>query len=100
MGATVVMVCRDAARGAVARDAVATVATGAAPVLLVADLSSQAAIHTLASEVRARFAKIDVLLNNAWAMFSRRELTADGIEKTFATNSPHPLWPCIVRPSG
>ncbi len=38
MGAAVVMVCRDPGRGRAARDAVARVATGPAPTLLVADL--------------------------------------------------------------
>jgi NAD(P)-dependent dehydrogenase (short-subunit alcohol dehydrogenase family) len=57
----------------------------------VADLSSQAAIHALANEVRARFRRIDVLINNAGAMFARRELTADGIERTFAVNHLAPF---------
>jgi len=39
-GAGVVMVCRDPARGGAAQDASAQVATGPAPTLLVADLSS------------------------------------------------------------
>ena len=91
LGAAIIMVCRDPDRGRAARDAVATVATGPAPTLLVADLSSQGAIHALADEVRARFARIDVLLNNAGAMFARRELTTDGIEKTFGVNHLAPF---------
>ena len=90
-GAAIIMVCRDPGRGRSARETVATAATGPAPTLLVADLSSQGAIHALAGEVRARFAKIDVLINNAGAMFARRELTADGIEKTFAINHLAPF---------
>jgi NAD(P)-dependent dehydrogenase (short-subunit alcohol dehydrogenase family) len=90
-GATVVMVSRDPARGAAARDEVAQVATGPTPVLLLADHSSQAAIHALAKEVRARFARIDVLVNNAGAIFAQRELTVDGIEQTFAVNHLAPF---------
>lgn len=90
-GAAVVMVCRDRGRGRAARDDVARVATGPPPTLLLADLSSQAAIHILADEVHARFTRIDVLLNNAGAIFARRELTADGIEKTFAVNHLAPF---------
>jgi NAD(P)-dependent dehydrogenase (short-subunit alcohol dehydrogenase family) len=90
-GATVVMVARDPGRGAAARDAVAAVATGAPPILLLADLSSQAAIRALAAAVRTRFARIDVLINNAGAIFARRELTVDGIEQTFAVNHLAPF---------
>jgi NAD(P)-dependent dehydrogenase (short-subunit alcohol dehydrogenase family) len=63
MGAAVVMVCRDRGRGGVAREEVATVASGPEPTLLLADLQSQGAIRALAGEVRARFDRIDVLRN-------------------------------------
>src|SRR5579859_1049749 len=91
LGAVVIMVCRDPGRGSAARNAVAQVATGPEPTLLLADLSSQAAVYALSDEVHARFARIDVLLNNAGAIFARRELTADGIEKTFAVNHLAPF---------
>ncbi len=91
LGATIVVVCRNSARGIAARNEIAKVATGAAPTLLVADLSLQAAVQTLVAEVRARFARLDVLLNNAGAIFARRELTAEGIEKTFALNHLGPF---------
>jgi len=90
-GANVVMVCRDPERGGIARDEVAKVATGKAPTLLIADLSSQAEIRVLANTVRTRFKRIDVLLNNAGAMFAHRELTTEGIEKTFAINHLAPF---------
>jgi NAD(P)-dependent dehydrogenase (short-subunit alcohol dehydrogenase family) len=60
-------------------------------VLLIADLSSQVAIRNLAKEVDARFERLDVLMNNAGAIFARRELTVDGIEKTFAINHLAPF---------
>jgi retinol dehydrogenase-12 len=90
-GALVVMVSRDRARGAVATESVARVAIGPAPVLLIADLSLQASIRELAGEVSSRFARIDVLINNAGAIFDRRGLTEDGIEKTFAVNHLAPF---------
>jgi NAD(P)-dependent dehydrogenase (short-subunit alcohol dehydrogenase family) len=86
MGARVLMVCRDTECGAHARAKVAKDATGPAPELLLADMSSQQAIRALAEDVRRRFAKIDVLINNAGGIFADREFTADGIERTFATN--------------
>jgi NAD(P)-dependent dehydrogenase (short-subunit alcohol dehydrogenase family) len=91
MGARVLMVCRDTERGAHARAAVAQVATGAAPELLLADISSQQAIRALADEVRRHFSKIDVLINNAAGIFAERALTVDGIERTFATNHLGPF---------
>jgi NAD(P)-dependent dehydrogenase (short-subunit alcohol dehydrogenase family) len=91
MGARVLMVCRDSERGAHARAAVAKVATGAPPELLLADMSSQKAIRALADDVRQRFASIDVLINNAGGIFARREFTVDGIERTFATNHLGPF---------
>jgi NAD(P)-dependent dehydrogenase (short-subunit alcohol dehydrogenase family) len=91
LGATVIMVCRNESRGITARDEIARVASGDPPVLLVADLSSQVAIRNLAKEVRARFKRLDVLMNNAGAIFARRELTVDGIEKTFAINHLAPF---------
>jgi NAD(P)-dependent dehydrogenase (short-subunit alcohol dehydrogenase family) len=91
MGARVLMVCRDPERGRRARAAVATTATGPAPELLLADLSSQAAIRALSHDLHRRLATIDVLVNNAGGIFAHREVTADGIERTFATNHLGPF---------
>lgn len=91
MGARVLMVCRDTERGAHARAAVAQVATGAAPELLLADISSQQAIRVVADDVRQRFPKIDVLINNAGGIFAERGFTVNGIERTFATNHLGPF---------
>jgi NAD(P)-dependent dehydrogenase (short-subunit alcohol dehydrogenase family) len=46
----------------------------------IADLSSQASVRRLAAEVLARYPKLDVLVNNAGAMYGTRQLTKDGIE--------------------
>jgi retinol dehydrogenase-14 len=89
-GATVFMVCRDEHRGSAARDEIVR-AGGEPPVLLIADLASQAAIRSLADQVVARCDRLDVLMNNAGAIFARRELTGDGIEKTFALNHLAPF---------
>jgi len=53
---------------------------------LVADLSSQAQIRKLAKEFQDRFDRLDVLVNNAGAIFMQREVSVDGIEMTFALN--------------
>jgi retinol dehydrogenase-14 len=90
-GALVAMVCRDAQRAEAARKEVAAVATGRAPTVFLADLLSQREIRRLAEEIKRTHAQIDVLINNAGAVFARRELTVDGIEKTFAVNHLAPF---------
>ncbi len=50
------------------------------------DFSSQASIRKLAEEVLGKLDRLDVLINNAGAVNKKRELTVDGIEKTFAVN--------------
>jgi len=58
---------------------------------LIADLSSQAAVRKLAAEVLARYPRLDVLVNNAGAMHTRRQVTEDGIELTWAVNHLAPF---------
>ena len=91
LGAHVIMVCRDPERGRVARESVAQSASGLMPDLLYADFASQASIRRLADEIRSRYSRIDVLINNAGAIFDRRQLTVDGIERTFAVNHLAPF---------
>jgi retinol dehydrogenase-12 len=52
----------------------------------VADFSSQKSIHALAENVKKDYDKIDVLINNAGAVFPAFKLSADGLEMTIATN--------------
>lgn len=53
---------------------------------LVADLSSRAEVRRLASEFSDCHSRLDVLVNNAGAYFMKRQLSADGLEMTFALN--------------
>jgi len=53
---------------------------------LLADLSSQAAVRRLAQEFRETHTRLDVLVNNAGGIFTRRETTVDGFERTWALN--------------
>jgi NAD(P)-dependent dehydrogenase (short-subunit alcohol dehydrogenase family) len=50
------------------------------------DFSLQAPIRALAENVRRDHPRLDVLVNNAGGVFKRRSVTADGIERTLATN--------------
>ncbi|MDE2133627.1 MAG: SDR family oxidoreductase [Alphaproteobacteria bacterium] len=51
-----------------------------------ADLSRLSEMRRVAGEIAAAEPKIDVLIDNAGALFAKRETTADGLEMTFATN--------------
>ncbi|HUB36013.1 MAG TPA: SDR family NAD(P)-dependent oxidoreductase, partial [Solirubrobacteraceae bacterium] len=57
----------------------------------VADLSSMVEVRHLAEEVRGRYEHIDVLANNAGALFHARKLTHEGFERTFALNHLSPF---------
>ncbi len=57
----------------------------------VADLTLMADVRTLAQEVRERYGKIDVLANNAGALFASRKETSEGFEQTFALNHLAPF---------
>lgn len=86
LGARVVLVGRSEARcAATVADIQARTGNRAVSCLL-ADLSVQADIRALARRFRERHDRLDVLVNNAGAMWLRRELTADGLEMTFAVN--------------
>ena len=53
---------------------------------LLCDFADQTAVRRLADDLLATCERIDVLVNNAGTVFSRRTETADGIESTFAVN--------------
>jgi retinol dehydrogenase-12 len=85
-GAHVVIVGRSSERCAATQASIRTAAGADRVDSLVADLSSLSEVRRLAGLVRERYPRIDVLLNNAGAMFWKRSESADGIEKTFALN--------------
>ena len=89
-GAQLAIVARDDARGVEAATSIEGEGGSTVDVLL-ADLSSQASVRNLASEVLERYPRIDVLINNAGATFTSRQLTEDGIERTWALNHLAPF---------
>lgn len=90
-GAAVVMVCRSAERGEAARADIRTETGSDAVDLLIADLSAQADIWDLVATFRAQYDRLDVLINNAGLYLADRQLSADGIEMTFAVNHLAPF---------
>jgi NAD(P)-dependent dehydrogenase (short-subunit alcohol dehydrogenase family) len=86
LGARLVLVARDRARGEATLARLRARGPGVAHVAHYADLSLIADTKRVAAEIAAAEPRIDVLINNAGAMFGRRRVTADGLELTFATN--------------
>ena len=80
------MVCRDRTRGEAARDKIKSQSKNESVDLMVADLSLLASVRSLAAEFGARYSKLDVLINNAAVVMSRRRVTPEGFEQMFATN--------------
>ncbi len=90
-GAEVVVVGRERERvDAVVAEARA--AGGGAPThAQVSDLALMAGVRALAAELRDRHERIDVLANNAGALFASRKVTSEGFEQTFALNHLAPF---------
>jgi retinol dehydrogenase-12 len=84
LGARVAIVGRDADKARHCAERVRVAVPGAIVDAHTADLSAQDAIRQLAGVLRAAYPRLDVLVNNAGAIFDRRTLTVDGIERTWA----------------
>lgn len=88
-GATVILACRSAERGAQALAEVREAANSQRVELLRVDMASQASVRQFAAEFTSRHKRLDVLIHNA-ANFDHSQrkpvLTEDGLETVFATN--------------
>lgn len=85
-GARIVLVARDKTRGDATLARLRNRAPGAAHSLYFADLTRLADMKRVAAQIADQEQGIDVLINNAGALFARRRLTQDGLEFTFALN--------------
>jgi NAD(P)-dependent dehydrogenase (short-subunit alcohol dehydrogenase family) len=90
-GAEVAIVGREPERVEAVATEAAAAGGGASVHQHVADLMLMSEVRRLADEVRERHRKIDVLANNAGALFASRQLTAEGFERTFALNQLAPF---------
>ncbi len=85
-GATVVMVVRNMDKGEVAMAEIKE-ATGSESVYLMhCDVSDMESVDKFTKAFKERFMCLNVLINNAGAAFSKRQVTETGYEKTIATN--------------
>lgn len=86
MGATTIIVGRDAPKGARVVEEIRQDTGNAAVEFMLADLSLQADVRALAAQFQSRYSRLDVLVNNAGTVYQTRQVTAEGIEKTWALN--------------
>ncbi len=90
-GVELALVGRDAERVAAVASEARAAGSGATVHEYVADLMLMAEVRALAEEVRERHGQIDVLANNAGALFASRKVSAEGFEQTFALNHLAPF---------
>jgi len=86
LGATVIMVVRNQQRGEEARSEIVKTSGNDSVDLMLCDLSSMSDIKKFAGDFASKYRRLDVLINNAGAVFNKREVTADGFERTLAVN--------------
>src|SRR5215470_5264863 len=86
MGARLVLVVRDKARADATLADLRRARPGISHSVHYADLSRLAEMKRVAAEIAAAEPRIDVLVNNAGALFNSRQVTEDGLERTFALN--------------
>jgi retinol dehydrogenase 12 len=84
--ARIVLVARDQTRGDATLARLRNSAPGVAHSIYFADLTRLAEMKRVAAQIADQEPRIDVLINNAGALFARRRLTQDGLEFTFALN--------------
>jgi NAD(P)-dependent dehydrogenase (short-subunit alcohol dehydrogenase family) len=86
MGARLVLVARDPARAEATIARLRAQAGAAAHRVHLADLSRIAEMKRVAAEIAAAEPRVDLLINNAGALFGARRFTEDGLERSFAVN--------------
>jgi NAD(P)-dependent dehydrogenase (short-subunit alcohol dehydrogenase family) len=100
------MVCRNEAKGTIARQQILEACGHDGVHLELADMSSQKQIRALGALLQDRYSNIDVLVNNAGTWISDRTFTEDKIETVLAVNHyayfllTHLLWPSLQAEDG
>ncbi|HUZ66440.1 MAG TPA: SDR family NAD(P)-dependent oxidoreductase [Beijerinckiaceae bacterium] len=86
MGARIVLIARDKSRGEATLRQLQETAPGLPHKVHYADLALVSEMKRAAAEIAQSEPRIDVLINNAGAVFGGRQLTSDRLETTFALN--------------
>src|SRR3989442_12744757 len=86
LGGTVVMACRSATGGEAAGQDVVRDSGNSRVYLEIVDLASEDSTRSFAEEFKRKHPRLDVLINNAGVYTPHREVTPDGLERTFEVN--------------
>jgi NAD(P)-dependent dehydrogenase (short-subunit alcohol dehydrogenase family) len=103
MGAQVVMVCRNKDKSEAVRDDINALTGLNNCDLFLCDISSKESVRQFGKAFRAKYDKVDVLINNAGLIAEKREVNEDGMELMIATNHlgyflvTHEILPCLKR---
>lgn len=89
---TVVMIARNTPRLAKAAEYVTSACPQTDIIPIAADLSRMGEVRRLAYEISQRFPKVNILAHCAAVILSKREVTDEGFEATFATNAMAPFF--------
>ncbi|MHA2225878.1 MAG: SDR family oxidoreductase [Candidatus Hodarchaeales archaeon] len=86
MGSIVVIVGRNEEKGKRVQREIQDLSRNKNVDLFFADLSSQKSVKNLAQAFKEKYQQLHVLINNAGIFFTKRHVTEDGLEMTFAVN--------------
>ena len=86
LGNRVGLVGRNPEKGAKAIERITSLTRNDKLDFFQADLSLVSEIHKLSQEIKNKYSKLNVLLNNAGGASKNKVITSEGLEKTFATN--------------
>ncbi|XP_074545590.1 dehydrogenase/reductase SDR family member 12-like [Halichoeres trimaculatus] len=86
-GGTVHMVCRNRDRAEEAREDIIYESGNTEVYVHIVDLSETRKVWEFAKDFEMQYSSLNVLINNAGCIVHKREMTADGLEKNFATNT-------------
>lgn len=91
-GHEIILLCRNKEKGEAAIAAIKSFSGNNKLHLYTANLSVQKSVEQAAQQIKNEVPKIDVLLNNAGAVFNNFQLSEDGIEMTMANNHFNYFW--------
>jgi NAD(P)-dependent dehydrogenase (short-subunit alcohol dehydrogenase family) len=105
-GARIIFIARDRGRGERTLQRLKELAPGGNHIAHYANLSRITELKRIAEAITASEPRLDVLINNAGAMFAVRQVTGEALEMTFATNHisyfvlTNLLLPCLKATPG
>lgn len=85
-GSTVVLACRNESKGKMALEEIRRKSGSSSLELMILDLADLRSVRRMAAEFQETHSRLDVLLNNAGLILTKREVTVDGFEMTFQVN--------------